>query len=102
MTAVTNSAVESSSTWRMSQVGGLDGDVRQDAEADHDPGHHPERDQGPGRIELMEQAVTGRRQNESDRPTQQGTQDTDVSDQRLPRGACTPLALRAVMTRGSA
>ena len=41
MTAVTNSAVESSSTWRMSQSGRDDRQVRQDREADHDPGDDP-------------------------------------------------------------
>ena len=82
--------------------GGLDGDVRQDPEADDHPGHDPQRDQRAGRVELVEQAIAGRRQDESDGPAEQGAKDTDVSDQRLPRGVGTLPASRAVINEGSA
>ena len=45
-TAVTNSAVESASTWRISQVAGHDRQVRQQREADDDPGDDPQRPAG--------------------------------------------------------
>ena len=48
MTAATNSAVESSSTRRISQVRRHDRQVRQDGEPDDDPGDDPHGEEGAG------------------------------------------------------
>ena len=55
--AVTNSAVESASTRRISQVAGHDREVREHAEPDDHPGHHPQGDERTGGVVVAEQAI---------------------------------------------
>ena len=57
MTAATNSAVDSSSTRRDEPRGRHDREVRQDREADDDPGDDPRREEAPGVVGSGEQAA---------------------------------------------
>ena len=85
MTAATNSAVESASTWRMSQSGRDDRQVRQDREADHDPGDDPGGQEGARIRRVGEQLAVdldgGER--ETDEAAEGGPKDADVADQRF-------------------
>ena len=82
MTAVTNSAVERSSTREISHVGGHERQVRQDREADHDPGDDPRGQQEAGVAGVPEQAATRVGEDEPDEAAERGTQETDIADQQ--------------------
>ena len=102
-TAVTNSAVESAWVWRTIHWAGTIGEVGQDREADHDPGHDPGRQEEPvvGAAPVEDRAERGG-QPEPDDPTQSGAEDADVPDHRgrcapaRGRGTAGPMAARAV------
>ena len=85
-TAVTNSAVESCSTSRMSQVAGTIVRYGRTPNPTTPQATTHSATSAPAASKSLEQAVAGRRQDEPDRPAEQGAQDTDVTDQRLPRG----------------
>ena len=99
MTAATNSAVERSSTRRMSQLRRHDRQVRQDREADDDPGDDPGRQEGAGVVGRREQpaAVTsivarrGRRRHRG-RPQGRGCSGSTIPSavRRRPRAAIGP------------
>ena len=87
--AVTNSAVESCSTWRMSHVAGTIVRYGSTPNPTTPQATTHSATRAPACVVLLEEAVTGRREDEPDRPAEQGAKDTDVTDQRFPRGLTT-------------
>ena len=96
MTAVTNSAVDSSSTRWISQVAGTTVMYGRIAKPSTIQATTHGASSAPGVVGRREEAVAGRRQGEAGEPSKGGAKDTDIADQRLPR----PLGRRSPMRIG--
>ena len=85
MIAVTNSAVDSSWTARMSQLGRDDRQVRQEREAEDDPGEDPGRRASSRRSSSAgwNTASPADGEHEPDEPAERGAQEADVPDHEV-------------------
>ncbi len=79
-TAVTNSAVDSSCTQRISQAAGTTVRYGQDGEPDDEPGNEPEGDEGARVGALAEDAAAAHDEREADEKAQGGAEETDDAD----------------------